>query len=105
MEDLLNVGGRKCETSADGKAAVLDPMLMAKECVTKAQQDDNVRDVQPGGYLRIQVLCDAVGFFRGGRMATHFGIRLVNLKRFHNAPYYSSNIAMYLSGDKHEELD
>eukprot|EP00965_Chrysotila_dentata_P002037 67345-Pleurochrysis_carterae.AAC.1 len=50
MEDLLNVGGRKCETSADGKAAVLEPMLMVKECVFKAQQDDNVRDVQPGGY-------------------------------------------------------
>eukprot|EP00965_Chrysotila_dentata_P145714 4813530-Pleurochrysis_carterae.AAC.1 len=85
MEELLTVGGRRCETSTDGKAAVLKPLLMLKECVAKARLDDNVRDLRPHVNLRVQVLCDAVGFFRGGRMATRFGIRLVNLKRFHNA--------------------
>eukprot|EP00965_Chrysotila_dentata_P249348 6208859-Pleurochrysis_carterae.AAC.2 len=81
---------------------------MVKECVQKAKIDDYIRPVQQGERLRLQVLCDAVGSFRGGRMATRFGIRIVNLKRFHYAPYYFVNeffnIAMYMSGDKHEEL-
>eukprot|EP00965_Chrysotila_dentata_P077527 2558867-Pleurochrysis_carterae.AAC.1 len=37
-------------------------------------------------------------------MAARFGIRLVDLKRFYNAPYYFCNVAMYLSGDKYDEL-
>eukprot|EP00965_Chrysotila_dentata_P049548 1642792-Pleurochrysis_carterae.AAC.1 len=58
----------------------------------------------PGRRLRMQVLFDAVGFFRGGRMAIRFGVRLVEMIRFHNSPCYFRNIALYLSGDEYHEL-
>eukprot|EP00965_Chrysotila_dentata_P101191 3341714-Pleurochrysis_carterae.AAC.3 len=77
---------------------------MVKVCVSKAEADNNIARRDGSPRLRIQLLCDAVGVFRGGRMGTRFDVRLVDLQRFHNAPYYFLNSAMYLRGDKFDEL-
>lgn len=53
---------------------------------------------------RLQILCDAVGYFRGKRQATRFGIRTPDMKRKHNSKYYFSNVALFLGSDHYEEL-
>ena len=49
-------------------------------------------------------LCDALGFFRGGRMATRFGMRCMDLLLLKISPTFFHNISIYLNGDKYKEL-
>eukprot|EP00965_Chrysotila_dentata_P053116 1762477-Pleurochrysis_carterae.AAC.4 len=77
---------------------------MVKECVEKARRDDNIRKLQQGERLRVQILCDTVGFFSWRAYGNAFWCAAHPAEEFYNAPYYFLNIAMYLNGDKHEEL-
>eukprot|EP00965_Chrysotila_dentata_P210870 6186150-Pleurochrysis_carterae.AAC.1 len=104
LDDLLTVGDKKCINSPDGRGVSFNPHAMMRDCLNNAKSDNNVAAPIQNRRLRMQVLFDAVGFYRGGRMATRFGVRLVDMIRFHNSPYYFRNIALYLSGDHYSEL-
>ena len=52
----------------------------------------------------MQTLADGVGYFSGGRMATRFGVRIVNLKRAWNSKYYFANVCLFMGNDHYEEL-
>eukprot|EP00965_Chrysotila_dentata_P012756 421355-Pleurochrysis_carterae.AAC.1 len=69
MDEWLTMGGRICKTLADEKALLLDYIHMAKEYFLKARLDDHVCDLCPHDNFRMQVVCAAVSFFGGGRMA------------------------------------
>eukprot|EP00965_Chrysotila_dentata_P204624 6182447-Pleurochrysis_carterae.AAC.1 len=43
MDSLLRVGGHLADVSEDGKGVTLDPLHMMKECIEKAEADDNLR--------------------------------------------------------------
>ena len=53
---------------------------------------------------RMQTLADGVGYFSGGRMATRFGVRIVNLKRAWNSKYFFANVCLFMGNDHYEEL-
>ena len=82
----------------------LDPIDRGAACLRTAFHRNNLRAGDPKWPLRLQLLCDAVGYFRGGRMATRFGVRSPDLLRWHNSPYYFKNVALYLAGDHTEQL-
>jgi len=84
--------------------ASLDLDTMLENCLKHTRENKNAADIQPGRWLRFQILFDGVGFYRGGRMATRFGARIVDMLAFFNAPYYFANIALMLTGDKYNEL-
>ena len=92
--------------SADGKAANFHPIDLARESVVHARKADNFREAADCApkVNRVQLLCDALGFFKGGRMATRIGVRSMDLQRHHNSPYYFHGIGLYLGGDKHEMI-
>ena len=95
------------DISADGKAVSLDPLERGHACLKHARDKNNLRapDSLPGKRLRLQILLDAVGYFRQGRMATRFGIRSPDLCRWHNATYFFKNISLYLGCDHTDELN
>ena len=95
------------DISADGKAVSLNPLERGHACLKHAQDKHNLRtpDSLPGKRLRLQILLDAVGYFRQGRMATRFGIRTPDLCRWHNATYFFKNISLYLGCDHTDELN
>ena len=92
--------------SADGLGASFDPLKCSADCLKHARGQKNLREAasMERKYTRLQILCDALGFYRGGRMATRFGIRCMDLARLLNSPYFFHNISIYLNGDKHKEL-
>ena len=94
------------EVSADGKAANFDPIDLSREAVTHARKANNFRQAKTTATKvnRVQLLADALGFFKGGRMATRIGVRSMDLMRNHNSPYYYHGIGLYLGGDKHEMI-
>ena len=89
------------EISPDGKACAIDPFAAANSTFEKANSNKNYDSTMPP---RLQILCDAVGYFKKNRMATRFGCRIPNLLRFHNAKYYFSNISLFLGPDHYEDL-
>jgi hypothetical protein len=95
------------DVSADGKAVSLDPLERGHACLKHAQDRHNLRAPEslPGKRLRLQILLNAVGYFRQGHMATRFGIRSPDLCRWHNATYFCTNISFYLSCDHTDELN
>ena len=93
------------DVSGDGKAIGLDPLERGLACLKHAHTQQNLRTPVPGGpRLRLQILLDAVGYFRQGRMATRFGIRTPDLLRWHNATYFFRNISLYLGCDHTAEI-
>ena len=93
-------------STTDGKGASFDPQRCAADCLKHARDQNNLREPAATGHrrTRLQILCDALGFYRGGRMATRFGIRCMDIARLLNSPYFFHNISIYLNGDKHKEL-
>ena len=67
----------------DGLGASFDPMQCSDDCLKYARAQKNLRETTETDrrFIRLQILCDALGFFRGGRMATRFGMRCMDLMR------------------------
>jgi hypothetical protein len=95
------------DISGDGKAVSLDPLERGHACLKHARDKQNLRPPEslPRKRLRLQILLDAVGYFRQGRMATRFGIRTPDLLRWHNATYFFKNISLYLGCDHTDEIN
>ena len=91
-------------TSADGKGVTLDPLERGMACMKHAKDKDNLRKPTERRPLRLQILLDAVGYFRMGRMVTRFGVRCLDLVSWHNATYFFKNVSIYLGADHTEEL-
>ena len=98
--------GHDIDISDDGGCASIDPFAAGSSAVMKARKNNNY--IEPNELHRrrprLQILCDAVGYFRGKRQATRFGIRTPDMKRKHNSKYYFSNVALFLGSDHYEEL-
>lgn len=95
------LSGQQFEVSEDGKGCSIDPIVAAQAAVDKARQNKNYDTSRP---LRVQTLADGVGYFRGGRMATRVGVRIVNLCRAWNSKYYFSNVSLFMGNDHYQEL-
>ena len=94
-------------TSDDGKGAYFDPVQATSDCINHTIKQGNLRPLSSTDFphVRLQSLCDALGFYRGGRMATRFGIRCMDNVYLTNSPYFFHNVSIYLNNDKHKELE
>jgi hypothetical protein len=95
------LAGHHFEISEDGVACGIDVFGAAASAVAKAKANKNLDETKP---MRVQTLADGVGYYRGGRQATRFGVRITNLKRNNNSKYYFSNVSLFLASDHFAEL-
>ena len=92
--------------SEDGKGVQFDALAMGAEAMKKARDTGNLHPPQafPEKHYRLQFLCDAMGWLKGGRMITRAGVRCMMLKLCKNSTRFFTNCGLYLGDDKHSDL-
>ena len=92
--------------SKDGKGIEYDALAMGAEAMRNARANGNLRspDQFPEKHYRLQFLCDAMGWLKGGRMITRAGVRCMMLALCKNSTRFFTNVALYLGDDKHGDM-